>query len=517
MDAAHDEPVVSIEIRGTTVTVDGFHVEHDGSRSPHEVAVITTAMRMAQPLQRPVRAMAVDDLGRTTMIVHPDASVTEVRSFDYADYPETEPHHPEDVPHHPEDVPHHPETGPHHPEIAPHHLETGPHHPEDDHTPYVGLDPHDGLADPAAGLAPLPPVPPGPLVPASHPGTNGSAPPRSTSAPVEEKVPPSPSAPAHPTPGAGEGETRASRRTTVESRSFLSRQSDVETARSGLRGLLGRLGFRTGPSASELAQRTDVRAVSRHWPGPRTIAVVNAKGGSGKTPTTALLSALFATHGGSGVLAWDNAEIRGTLGWRTEQGPHEAHVFDLLPVADQLLEPTARAADLAAYVHHQTADKYDVLRSNPTMLAQPRRLTALDFDAVHRVASKYFRLIVVDSGDDETGPHWLRMIDHTDQLVVVTTTRPDHAESARLMLDALRVRDEPSRRLADEAVVIVSQADRDEASASSIAVGFNGLARLAVTIPYDRALRSSWLRFDRLHAATQRAYLNAAAEISNGL
>ena len=57
----------------------------------------------------------------------------------------------------------------------------------------------------------------------------------------------------------------------------------------------------------------------------------------------------------------------------------------------------------------------------------------------------------------------------------------------------------------------------DEAPASSIAAGFNGLARVAVTIPYDRALRASWLRFDRLAPVTQRAWLHAAAVVSNGL
>ncbi|MFD0760440.1 AAA family ATPase [Arthrobacter ulcerisalmonis] len=83
------------------------------------------------------------------------------------------------------------------------------------------------------------------------------------------------------------------------------------------------------PSESERAERSDVLAVSQHWPGPRTIAVVNGKGGAGKTPTTVLLAAVFARHGGAGVLTWDNNQTRGTLGWRTEQGPHEATLLDL--------------------------------------------------------------------------------------------------------------------------------------------------------------------------------------------
>lgn len=300
-------------------------------------------------------------------------------------------------------------------------------------------------------------------------------------------------------------------------RSFLTVHEDDRPASSGWRGFLARLGLRPEPSPAEKAYRADVRAVSAHWPGPRTIAIVNGKGGAGKTPTTVLLSALFARHGGSGVLAWDNNETRGTLGWRTEQGPHESHVLDLLPYADSLMLPTARAADLAAYVHHQTADKFEVLRSNPTMLPHQQRLTTADFDAVHAVATKYYRLILVDSGNDETAPHWLRMIDAADQLVVATTTRPDHAEAGRLLLEALRDRDAHSAALADQAVVIVSQADREEASASTIAEGYEGLARTAVTIPYDKAMRTPWLRLDNLDSATQRAYLAAAAAVAAGL
>lgn len=306
------------------------------------------------------------------------------------------------------------------------------------------------------------------------------------------------------------------RRETRE-RSFLTVHGDDRPASSGWRGFLAKLGIKTEPSPAEKVRRANVRAVSAHWPGPRTIAVVNGKGGAGKTPDTILLSALFARHGGSGVLAWDNNETRGTLGWRTEQGPHESHVLDLLPHAEDLMLPTARAADLSAFVHHQTADKFEVLRSNPALLPHQQRLTTADFDAVHTLASKYYRLILIDSGNDETAPHWLRMIDAADQLVVATTTRPDHAEAGRLLLDALRDRDPHSASLANQAVVIVSQADREEASAADIADRFSGLARAAVTIPYDKAMRAPWLRLDNLQPVTQRAYLEAAKAVAEGL
>lgn len=302
-------------------------------------------------------------------------------------------------------------------------------------------------------------------------------------------------------------------------RSFLAPDDGTVPAQTGLRGLLTRMGIRVAPSQRELTLRTHTRAVSQHWPGPRTISVVNGKGGANKTPTTVMLSAVFARNGGGPVLAWDNNETRGTLGWRTEQGPHNSSVMDLLPVTAQLLAPSAQSALLARYVHHQTEDKYDVLRSKPDVLASEQKITSDDFDALHEVASKYFRLNIVDSGNDETAERWLRMIHHTDQLVIATTTLEEHAEAGALLLEALRARGGKYAELSENAVVIVSQSDRNgtAAQAEEIASGFAQLARRAVTIPYDVALLKGRIRWSALKPATQGAWLAAAAAVADGL
>lgn len=302
-------------------------------------------------------------------------------------------------------------------------------------------------------------------------------------------------------------------------RSFLDEQAPEEPARQGWRGLLASLGMRMAPGAAERAERSDVQAVSQHWPGPRTIAIVNGKGGASKTPTTILLSAVLARYGGAGVLAWDNNQTRGTLGWRTEQGPHDATVLDLLPHTDRLLGTQAQSADLAQFMHHQTGDRFDVLRSQPLELAAAQRVNATDVDAIHAVATKYYRLVLMDSGNDESDPMWQRMIDHTDQLVMATTTRNDHAEAGRLLLEALARRDLAGATLAQNAVVIVSQADPSAkpVTIARITDGFQGLVREVVTIPYDLAMVGGRLSFTALRPVTQRAWLRAAAAVSRGL
>ncbi len=301
--------------------------------------------------------------------------------------------------------------------------------------------------------------------------------------------------------------------------SFLTQEQVEEPATKGWRGFLTRMGFRTDPSDEERSERVDVAAVSQHWPGPRTIAIVNGKGGAGKTPSTVLLSAVFARYGGAGVLAWDNNQFRGTLGWRTEQGPHEATLLELLPQSDYLLGTGAQSADLAHFVHHQTRDRYDVLRSKPIQLASAQRVDAKDVDAIHQVASKYYRLVLIDSGNDESDPMWQRMIDHTDQLVVATTTRDDHAEAGALLLEALAERDGESARLAENAVIVVNQADpkADIKELQRVANGYRDIAREAVTIPFDPAMVDGLLRYGSLRPTTQRAWLRAAAAVARGL
>ncbi len=311
--------------------------------------------------------------------------------------------------------------------------------------------------------------------------------------------------------------TRRAART--ERRSFITINEDTETSPStGWRAVLARLGITVRPSAEDLRREADQRAVAQHWAGCRTIAVANGKGGVGKTMTTAMLSAVFARYGGGPVLAWDNNDTRGTLGWRTESGRYDSTVQDLLPAADWLLSPDAPISDIANYVHHQTQDRYDVLRSNPELLAARQRIESTEFDLLMRVAARYFRMVVFDSGNDESAERWLRMVDASYQLVIPTIAARESAESAALLLEALSARDDHSAKLARNAVVVVTLSERATASETRpIVEGFTDLVRAVHVIPFDPALKSGPLRFDSLRPATQRAWVRMAASVAEQL
>ncbi|WP_285035143.1 chromosome partitioning protein ParA [Plantibacter sp. ME-Dv--P-095] len=315
-------------------------------------------------------------------------------------------------------------------------------------------------------------------------------------------------------PAAGQPAAPTARRDLRDAPSFLAPPT-IGPAQHGLAGLLNKLGFSVPPSANERAERDDVNAVSRHFPRRRTIAVANQKGGANKTPTVVNLSSVFARYGGGGVAAWDNNETMGTLGWRTEHGGHDSTVLDLLAAAGDLLSPGAERADLSRFVHHQPGDKYEVLRSAAD---GEHVVTADEVDLVHRVLAKYYRLIVMDSGNSAGAPNWRRMVDLTDQLVIPTTTVEDKKEGARLTLTAVSRVSERGAELARNAVVIVSEAEaKDTSIANAYAEDFRPYVRDVVVVPFDPALKNGVIRHDALRSNTQRAWLAAAAAVSRGL
>lgn len=300
--------------------------------------------------------------------------------------------------------------------------------------------------------------------------------------------------------------------------SFITAEPRTTGTVPGWRGVLARVGIRIPPSAVQLRRAGQERVVSQHWAGCRRVAVVNGKGGVGKTMTTAMIAAVFARHGGGNVLAWDNNDTRGTLGWRTEQGLYDTTIRDLLPAAHSLLEQGAEVSDVSRFVHHQAGDRYDVLRSNPELLATDQRLTAAEFDLLTRVVTRYYRMIIFDSGNDESADRWQRMIASAHQLVIPTVASPESAESAALLLEALRGRDARCAHLADTATVVVTAAEPGNTrTVTRIAEGFAPLVRQVHTVPYDPALKSGPLRSQALRPVTRDAWLAVAATIAEGL
>ena len=208
----------------------------------------------------------------------------------------------------------------------------------------------------------------------------------------------------------------------------------VVRARRGWRAWL-----RLKPSRRELEERTRLEAVRAQFDRPVTVMVANPKGGTGKTPISLLLAGEFGDARGGGVVVVDNNENRGTAAFRSHF-PHRRTVADLLEDAGALERPEAQFTDLAYYLAHQIAGKYYVLASDESVT---RQLDEERFIRLHRILSRFFAVIIIDSGNNEQASNWLAGLEVADALVVPTQWRQDHLVTANKMLEKLRSRQHP--------------------------------------------------------------------------
>ena len=139
-------------------------------------------------------------------------------------------------------------------------------------------------------------------------------------------------------------------------------------------------------------------------------------------------------------------------------------------------------------------------------------VSGAEVDAIHRVAAMYYPMIIMDSGNNERAVNWRSMIERSQRLVVPCTNGEDTAEVGARMLEALANRDDHSRKLAQNAVAIISKrTSGKDPNTDRIVKDLAPLLREVVTIPYDKALVAGVIGFDALNNDTKRAWLHAAA------
>ena len=155
------------------------------------------------------------------------------------------------------------------------------------------------------------------------------------------------------------------------------------------------------------AYEQDRRSIQRDFDGPRTIAFLNPKGGAAKTTGVLAAGYTFGTVRGGGVVAWDNNETRGTLGIRGTRSTHRNTTRELLEDLERFSDVyQARIGDLGAFVRSQGDAHFDVLASDerPDVTGMIR---AQDFTAVHQLLERFYRVILIDTGNNMRAENWL--------------------------------------------------------------------------------------------------------------
>jgi MinD-like ATPase involved in chromosome partitioning or flagellar assembly len=276
----------------------------------------------------------------------------------------------------------------------------------------------------------------------------------------------------------------------------------------------GLLNLTPGQREQELRRQTDL--VRRNFGGLRQITIVNPKGGAGKTCAVLLMAMTFGRKRGGYVLAWDNNETQGTLGMRSQQDFHSRTVRDLLRDLHQFQGVNSRVGDLSQYVRAQGDGMFEVLASDESATAG-EMLTADAFAEIREVVSRFYKLIMVDTGNNVRAENWQAAIDATDQLVVTMSARNDSAETAARMLDHLE--QTGRQRLVRQAVTIVSlPPSRKELDIPAIERHFASRTRAVLIAPYERMLDSGEpIDYARLSSETQDAWLAIAAAVAEGL
>ncbi len=299
------------------------------------------------------------------------------------------------------------------------------------------------------------------------------------------------------------------------------RRRQQAVATQGPRAWVRRLTFGAvapRPGEAERRHLAATDAVRRPLDGPRTIVVVNPKGGAHKTTATLMLAATLGQQRGGYSLAWDNNETHGTLGWRSATKASGGTALDLLSALPQLLAAgEVRVGDLDRYVRTQAAEQFDVLASDEDA-ASGAFVDARSFNALHTVLTRFYRTIVVDTGNNIRSSNWRAAVEVADRLVIVTTVREDAAQAAAWAVDALR-----AAGMADvvrSAVTILSVPDHkvDKDLRERLRQHFGALTRTVVEVPFDAALVAGGpIDFARLRDDTREAWLQASAAVVDGL
>jgi MinD-like ATPase involved in chromosome partitioning or flagellar assembly len=245
---------------------------------------------------------------------------------------------------------------------------------------------------------------------------------------------------------------------------------------------------------------------------PRVLAFANPKGGVHKTTATVLAAATIGSVRGRGVLAWDDNELRGTLGLRAGSARHARTIRHL--IADLASVEASHGEELLDrlddYLRHASDGSYDVLAGEEN----PRFAQRLDPRTVRRVLELLCRthdVICVDTGNNVESANWQTVLQACDQLVITTVPREDAAFTADWMLDLLY--EVGLGSLVDNAVTLLSCPTPGRSPLlDDLTRHFASRTRAVAVVPYDPALESgSSIEYPQLRPETRQAWLRATS------
>lgn len=288
----------------------------------------------------------------------------------------------------------------------------------------------------------------------------------------------------------------------------------TDPARWGWRGRVNAFGLRVRPArrGPEVAYRQAVERIRQPLPGTPVVVVANPKGGSGKTPTTVVLSGLFGRHRGGRVVAWDAHEACGTLAARAASCPSQHTVWEVLAYARELCTANADASGLARFLQRQpTLD--EILASDQT----PGGSVCIGRDecaAILAVLRRHREMVFVDTGSNDRAEGFRWAVANATQLVVPIIGRRDVVVSALRLLDGIA--EDGHEELAARAVIaLCGVGPQHDGVAETLESA--GITRI-VRVPFDPTLASGErVVVTRLTRNSVRAWTEVAATVADSV
>ncbi|MDN5917822.1 MAG: MinD/ParA family protein [Pseudonocardia sp.] len=354
----------------------------------------------------------------------------------------------------------------------------------------------DESAEPARGQ---PPVRPTTIPPATSPPL--AAPP--TAMPQQ----------AAPLPSGAELADPAPRAPGLSHETLARRRSERPTM--GWRAALYALtGLNPGPSEVESRRNAKIARIKAPLPGCFKLAVVSLKGGVGKTTTTGLLGLTLAEHRGDRAIALDANPDAGTLAERLLGYEPQVTVRDLLANIDRIETLTHVDPSRALSGYTALAGRLHVLASEQDP-AMSEMFNSEEYAAVSRLLSRFYNIILTDSGTGLVHSAMQGTLDNTHSLVIVGAPTVDGASRAAKTLDYLAAHG--FEQMVRNAVVALS-CDRhsDDIKRDVIVDHFAERVRAVVEIPADRHLAmGGMIDLRYLAEPTRDAALDLAAAVTD--
>ncbi|MFB8005972.1 AAA family ATPase [Nocardia sp. NPDC056000] len=288
-----------------------------------------------------------------------------------------------------------------------------------------------------------------------------------------------------------------------------SRQAQLRST-TGMRGALNKVGFNLGLSPTELRTEERHARIRRQLGTAYQVAVLNVKGGVGRTTTVAALGATFAALRPDRVAAIDANPDFGDLAARTSRHPFGLTLRDL--AQERHLDAFSAVQSFASITNSDLA-----VVASPWSPAAMEPLAGSEYLAATDTLRKHYNLLIVDCGTGVLGSAANAVLESSDSVVLVTPATVRGVTGAVATLEWLNAHGQ-YRLAANSTIAIVLQhPSKPVVEVARIEELFATAQRPTFVIPYDPHLAEGGeIDLRLLDKETALAFEELAATVADG-